>query len=161
MDKQFFENKIRMLTDAKLQDLLRVRYDTNQMVVDLAIEEAKRRNIQIPPVAVPPERHAEARIADMKTLQEWNWGAFRLAPFWTLSNKLEKWTIVTLIPFVNLIAVIYLGLKGNRLVYEKSQMRNIGDFMTIQRIWNRWAIAIIWIVLGTSLIALIMYGLAA
>lgn len=125
MDKQFFERKVRDLSDDKLQDLLKLRNDANREIIELAIEEAKKRGRDLPEVSVSGQSELTKEQEDRKELEKWNWGAFLLAPFWTLSNKLEKWTILTFIPGVNLAAVIYLGLYGNRLAYDKSDIRNM------------------------------------
>jgi hypothetical protein len=151
MDSEFFERKVRELSDDKLLDLLKLRNDANREIIDLAIEESKKRGLEIPHVSIPlneTDRGAE----EMKKLEKWNWGAFLLAPFWTLSNKLEKWTILTFIPGVNIPTVIYLGLKGNRLAYQKSAIKNIDQFMTLQGHWNAWAIRLFWIGIGISVI---------
>src|SRR5687768_6012254 len=139
MEKEFFERKVQQLSDDKLQDLLKLRYEANREIISLAIEEAKKRGIDVPEVGVPSNKALNVEQEEWKKLEKWNWGAFVLAPFWTLANGLERWTILTFIPGVNLAAVIYLGLYGNRLAYEKSDIRNIEHFMVLQEHWNKWA----------------------
>src|SRR5688500_14026281 len=108
MDKEFFERKVRELSDDKLQNLLKLSNEANREIIELAIEEAKKRGLDLPEVSVPGKSELTIEQEDRSKLEKWNWGAFLLAPFWTLSNKLEKWTILTFIPGVNLAAVIYL-----------------------------------------------------
>jgi hypothetical protein len=153
MDREFFERKVRELSDDKLLDLLRLRYDANREIIDLAIAEAKKRGLDLPEASIPLNKFVTEQ-EEMKKLEKWNWGAFLLAPIWTLSNKLEKWTILTFIPGVNIPTVIYLGLKGNRLAYNKSEIRNIDQFMTLQGQWNTWGIRFFWIALGVSILGL-------
>ncbi len=154
MDKEFFERKIRELSDDKLRDLLKLGYEANRDIVDLAIDEAKKRDLELPDISVSGDDATVEELSDRKKLEKWNWGAFLLAPFWTLANKLEKWTILTFIPGVNLLAVIYLGRYGNRLAYDKSDIRNIEHFMVLQGQWNKWAIRIFWLVIAASIVGL-------
>lgn len=116
-----------------------------QEIIDLAIEEAKKRGLEGPEVSVSGNKASNVEQEQRKKLEKWNWGAFLLAPFWTLANKLEKWTILTFIPGVNLVAVIYLGRHGNRLAYDKRDIRDTEHFMILQGQWNKWAIRIFWL----------------
>ena len=154
MNREFFERKVRELSDENLQGLLKLRYEANRDIIDLAIEEAKKRKLDLPEVSVSADTVGTAGREERKKLDKWNWGAFLLAPVWTLSNKLEKWTILAFIPGVNVAAVIYLGLYGNRLAYEKSDIRNIEHFMALQREWSKWAIRIFWLALTAGIIGL-------
>lgn len=120
MDKKFFERKVGELSDDKLQDLLKFRYDANREIIDLAIDGAKKRGMDLPEISASEDNAMSEEESHRKKMENWNWAAFLLAPFWTLSNKLEKRTILTFIPGVNLVAVIYLGLYGNILAYNKS-----------------------------------------
>ncbi|HEX8037760.1 MAG TPA: hypothetical protein VF490_01355 [Chryseosolibacter sp.] len=159
MDKEFFEQKVRQLGDDKLQELLKLRYDTNREVIDLAITEANRRGLDLPEISVPDKKEEVLEQENRKKLEKWNWGAFLLAPFWTLSNRLEKWTILTFIPGVNLAAAIYLGMYGNRLAYDKSDIRDIEHFMVLQGQWNKWAIRILWLGIVASIVGLFISAL--
>lgn len=85
-------------------------------------------------------------------------GSLSLAPVWTFSNKLEKWTILTFIPGVNLVAVIYLGLYGNKLAYDKSDISNIEHFMVVQGHLNKWTIRIFWLAIAASIVGLFISG---
>ena len=120
----------------------------------MAIEEAAKRGLDVPEVSFSGSKAVNDEEHDRKKLEKWNWGAFLLAPFWTLANKMEKWTILTFIPGVNLVAVIYLGRHGNRLAYDKSDIRNIEHFMVLQGHWNKWAIRIFWLGIAASIVGL-------
>ena len=87
-----------------------------------------------------------------KKLNKWNWGAFWLAPLWTLANKLEFWTFLCFIPFLNFFIYFYLGYYGNRLAYEKSDFDSVDDFMEVQKEWNQWGIR--FIILGILILLL-------
>jgi hypothetical protein len=54
-----------------------------------------------------------------------------------------EWKIISLIPVVNLIAAIHLGVNGNRLAFEKSKIKSVDEFMFIQSQWNFWGISAI------------------
>ena len=140
MDDTFFKGKISELSDDKLRKLLTIRYHANQRVVDIAMTEAKRRGIALPEIS----EHAETPEQDLEKLENWHWGAFLLAPFWTLANRLDRWFILLLIPGVNVWALIYLGMKGNKLAYEKSNIRNADDFMRLQKLWSDRGIRVFW-----------------
>lgn len=67
----------------------------------------------------------------------WNWGAFFLTWIWGLGNR--TWiALLALIPFVNFIMMVVLGLKGNQWAWEKGQWRDETHFRKVQR---NWAIA--------------------
>jgi serine/threonine protein kinase len=74
----------------------------------------------------------------------WNWGAFLLAPFWLLPNRV--WIgLLTWVPVVGFWVAIALGVKGNEWAWKSRRWQSIDQFKTHQR---RWAIA--GIVLGIS-----------
>jgi hypothetical protein len=154
MNREFFERKVSKLSDDKLQDLLKLKYDANREIVALAIKEAGKRGLELLYVPVPPDKDGSKEHDDKQKLEKWNWGAFLLAPFWTLSNKLDKWAILTFIPGVNVIAIIYLGLNGNRLAYDKSDLRSVDEFMILQRHWSNWGVGLFWISLAIFIIGL-------
>lgn len=155
MNIEFFKRKVRELSDEKLIELLTLRHKTKPEIIDLAIKEADNRGLAIPYVPIP-DNEETINETDKQKLTKWNWAAFLMAPFWTLANKLDKWFLLTVIPGVNVVAIIYLGLKGNRLAYEKSTIRNISEFMLFQAHWNKWAIRIMSISIGISLTFMII-----
>jgi len=151
MYKEFFERKIKELTDDKLLNLLqKTRSESNQDIFQLAKDEAERRSIKFEFADTTDKKNVENKPNDKGKLRKWNWGAFLLAPVWTLANKLEMWTILCFVPFVNIGVLFYLGYNGNRLAFEKSNIDSVDDFMVIQNIWGRWGVRIFWfgIVLG-------------
>ena len=77
-------------------------------------------------------------------IKGWNWGAFLLAPFWLLSNRV--WIgLLTWVPVVGFWVAIALGVKGNEWAWKSRRWQSIDSFKTHQK---RWAIA--GIVLGIS-----------
>ncbi len=153
MDKEFFERKIKELADDKLIDLLRkTGNDANPDIFDLAKKEAELRKLKFD---LPDKKAMDNSSNDKEKLKKWNWGAFLLAPIWTLANKLEKWTILCFVPGVNIFVIFYLGQNGNRLAFEKSAIGSVDDFMTVQKDWGRWGVRLLWLGLIVGLLALI------
>ncbi len=58
--------------------------------------------------AVPPE------------VRGWNWGAFLLCPMWGVCNKV--WiSLISLVPYADLIVAIVVGIKGNEWAWKKKR----------------------------------------
>lgn len=77
-------------------------------------------------------------------IKGWNWGAFLLAPFWLLPNRV--WIgLLAWVPFVGFWMAIALGVKGNEWAWKSRRWQSIDQFKAHQK---RWAIA--GIVLGIS-----------
>jgi hypothetical protein len=151
MRDEFFKNKIERLSDEDLIDLVsKARKDrVSTQIFELAQQEANRRHLDFDLIEhqISVEEKTNKLINNTEDLNHWNWGAFILAPFWALSNKLDKWAILSLLPPINIVAMIYLGRNGNRLAYEKSQLESVNDFLQIQKGWTKWGIGIFWILL--------------
>jgi serine/threonine protein kinase len=97
-------------------------------------------------------------------IRGWNWGAFLLAPYWSLANRTWIGLWCLLFPtvglwFLNLLGILhpsltvlfygigfalelgimlFLGRKGNRLAWQNTPWRSITQFKSHQR---KWAIA--------------------
>jgi hypothetical protein len=154
MDKEFFQRKIKELTNDKLIDLLQqTSNESSSDIFELANEEAEQRNLKF---ELTDKDNVENKSDDKEKLRKWNWGAFFLGPVWALANKLEKWAILSFIPFVNIAVIFYLGYNGNRLAFEKSKIDSVDDFMLIQKDWARWGVRIFWFGLVVGLAATIV-----
>ena len=160
MDTEFFKRKVRELDNEKLLALLILRPDANQEIFEIAINEAQKRGLSIPDVAIPDKNEIIDETEKQK-LVKWNWAAFLMAPLWTLANKLDKWALLIFIPGVNVIAIIYLGIKGNQLAYEKTLIKNIDDFMLFQAHWTKSAVRLILISAGISLLFLVISNIGS
>ena len=157
MDKGFFERKIKELTNDKLIDLLqKTENKVNSDIFDLAKKEADFRNLQFSLNKNVEKQLIEIGSDENEKLKKWNWGAFLLAPIWTLAHKLEKWTILWFVPGVNDIVIFYLGINGNRLAFEKSSIKSIDDFITVQKDWGRWSVRLIIIGIICGLFSMIL-----
>ncbi|AYB31597.1 hypothetical protein [Chryseolinea soli] len=144
-DQEFFQRKISSLTNERLLALLQLRRDANEALITLAAQEATERNMAVRLPEPPAMTQGNAPASDPSKLKRWNWGAFLLAPVWTCANKLDLWTVVLFIPPVNIVALFYLGFKGNQLAYAKNTTNTIDDFIQIQRHWTKGVIQVIWI----------------
>ncbi|MBL7853723.1 MAG: hypothetical protein JNL17_04970 [Cyclobacteriaceae bacterium] len=155
MDKEFFLRKIKALTDDKLIDLLqKTSGESNPDILELAKEEAGKRNLKLELTHKDDKINIESKSNDHRKLRKWNWGAFILAPIWTLANRLEKWTILCFVPILNIVVAFYLGYNGNRLAFGKSKIDSVDDFMVIQKNWGLWGVRLFWLGLlgGLSLL---------
>jgi len=76
-------------------------------------------------------------------LDRWNWGAFFLNWIWGIGNSTFI-ALLALIPFVNIIMIIVLGLRGSRWAWRNRYWRDAEHFRSTQR---KWAIAglIVWL----------------
>ncbi len=94
-----------------------------------------------------------------RELRKFNWGAFAFSWFWGACNGVFHKCIVALVLFVialfwpNIILVlvligyaIYLGINGNRWVYNEKRITDVPKFIKGQRIWA----AAVLILLGLS-----------
>lgn len=75
-------------------------------------------------------------------IKGWNWGAFLLEPLWGLSHSVWL-SLLTFVPLVNFIVIIYLGIKGNELAWKKNKWKNVDDFKQTQKKWAIWAPALL------------------
>jgi hypothetical protein len=60
MNRNFFENKIKELSDEKLITLINLRHEANQEISALAIEEAKRRGLEVS--SSPPDESKDVHV---------------------------------------------------------------------------------------------------
>ncbi|MEI5677799.1 MULTISPECIES: cytochrome c oxidase assembly factor Coa1 family protein [unclassified Mesorhizobium] len=76
-------------------------------------------------------------------LDRWNWGAFFLNWIWGIGNSTFI-ALLALIPGVNIVMIIVLGLRGSRWAWRNRYWRDAEHFRSTQR---KWAIAglIIWV----------------
>lgn len=68
-------------------------------------------------------------------IKGWSWGAFFLNWIWGVGNNTYRafWVFV---PYVNLIMIIYLGLKGNELAWKHKKWESIEQFKKVQKKWT-------------------------
>ena len=78
----------------------------------------------------------QGKLAAMpKEIQGWTWGAFLLNWIWSISNNV--WIgLLALIPVVNIVILITLGMKGNEWAWQNKRWDSIADFKEIQARWR-------------------------
>jgi predicted PurR-regulated permease PerM len=80
----------------------------------------------------------------------WNWGAFIFSWLWGLFNGTYI-ALLSLIPYVGIIMVIILGIKGNEWAWRYKHWDNVEHFKKVQR---KWAIAAL-ILIGIAILGII------
>ena len=82
-------------------------------------------------------------------LDRWNWGAFFLNWIWGIGNS--TWiALLALVPFVGLIMMIVLGLRGSRWAWRNRAWRDAEHFRRTQRAWAIAGLAIWLAVIGAA-----------
>lgn len=90
MDKKFFERKVRQLSDDKLQDLLKLRYQANREIVDLAIDEAKKRGLELPDISVSGYDAIAEEQSDRKKLEKMELGSLSSCSFLDIGEQIGE-----------------------------------------------------------------------
>jgi len=80
---------------------------------------------------VPPE------IAD-----GWNWGAFTLPLFWSISHSSWIGLLCLFGICPSLVVGIILGLNGNKWAWQKRKWQSIEQFRQVQGTWAAWGIGV-------------------
>ena len=82
-------------------------------------------------------------------LRGWNWGAFLLTWIWGLGNRTPI-ALLALIPGVNFVMMVVLGLKGNVWAWRNDTWKSVEHFRTTQRYWAIGGVAV-WVTLAVIL----------
>ena len=82
------------------------------------------------------DKHEGKERSDIPAgVKGWSWGAFFLTWIWGMSNRV--WiSLLALIPFVNLIVAIVLGIKGREWAWKAQNWTDLEQFNKRQRRWN-------------------------
>ncbi len=106
--------------------------------------------------AAAPAHPAFAAAQSMpEGVKGWSWGAFWLCWIWAIANK--TWIgLLALIPFVNLIMSVVLGIKGREWAWQNNTWTSLEHFNRVQRNWSiaGWIVGAIYI---AALIGLSMH----
>lgn len=89
-----------------------------------------------PESTMPQSGHGPATVVPPEVMR-WNWGAFLLHWIWGIFNNTFI-ALLCLIPFVNLVMIFILGIKGNEWAWRNKQWQSIEHFHDTQK---KWAIA--------------------
>lgn len=70
-------------------------------------------------------------------IKGWCWGGFLLNWIWSIGNK--TWIgLLALIPYVGLIMMIVLGVKGREWAWQNKRWDSVDHFQQVQRRWSIW-----------------------
>jgi len=90
-----------------------------------------------------------------REVKKWNWGAFLLTFIWGIGNRVYI-SLLALIPIVNIVMAVILGVKGNEWAWRKNRSLSLAEFKQLQKSWAKWGIIIIAI---TSVVFLVLIKL--
>lgn len=71
----------------------------------------------------------------------WSWGAFGITWIWGIGNQVYI-ALLALIPFVNLVVSIYLGVVGHKLAWQKRRFASLQQYQETMRAWNAWGLGV-------------------
>ncbi len=81
-------------------------------------------------------------------LEGWNWGAFLMTLWWSLSHSawIGLLVLLGLVPHVGWIAALIvscvLGKNGNLWAWQNRHWDNVEHFRATQRVWTWWGIGV-------------------
>lgn len=88
------------------------------------------------------------------SVKGWSWGAFFLGWIWAVGNKV--WIgLLCLIPYVGLIFIFVLGVKGRQWAWEKNKWDSVEHFNRVQKKWSFWGVIIVLGITGLGILAAI------
>lgn len=71
----------------------------------------------------------------------WSWAAFLATPIWGIGNHVWL-SLLSLIPGLGLLVMIWMGLKGRQMAWNRARWDGVEHFQLIQRRWSQW---VVWI----------------
>ena len=88
-------------------------------------------------------------------IRGWNWGAFFFGWLWGIPNRVGL-SLLSAIPYVGVIMLIVLGVKGNEWAWRHKKWDSIEHFKSTQRRWGIAGVVVLAIsfVLGISVVLL-------
>jgi len=93
-------------------------------------------------------------------IRGWNWGAFLFNWIWGIGNNV--WiALLALIPWVNIVMVFVLGVKGSEWAWQSKRWNSVEHFKKTQSIWTKVAIGItIGVILINVIVFIVIFALA-
>lgn len=93
-------------------------------------------------------------------IKGWNWGAFLLNWIWSIGNQV--WIgLLALIPCVNIIMAIILGVKGSEWAWQNRQFESVEQFKAVQRAWAIWGLVILLVSVVIYIVSAVVGGMMA
>ncbi|WP_341328413.1 zinc ribbon domain-containing protein [Methylotuvimicrobium sp. KM2] len=102
--------------------------------------------------SVPPQAASLPASALPEGIKGWSWGAFWLSWVWAIFNK--TWIgLMALIPLVNLVMMVILGLKGREWAWRNKAWPSVEHFNRVQKKWSLagWIIMVASLILGIAI----------
>ncbi|MCL4310717.1 MAG: ribonuclease G [Actinomycetota bacterium] len=75
-------------------------------------------------------------------IYKWNWGAFLLSFFWSISNGVWIGLLVLVFP-IGIIMPFVLGTHGSKWAWQKGDYSSVEEFMQEQRKWRNAGLAVV------------------
>jgi hypothetical protein len=88
-------------------------------------------------------------------IKGWNWGAFIFNWLWGLFNGTYI-ALLSLIPYVGIIMMIILGVKGNEWAWRYKRWDNVEHFKRVQKKWTITGMILIGIAILGIIVALVI-----
>ncbi len=90
----------------------------------------------------------------------WSWGAFLLNWIWAIFNK--TWIgLLCFIPYVGLIMVFVLGVKGREWAWRNKRWESLEHFNNVQRKWSLWGLILLFLPAVIGILAAILIPMFA
>lgn len=86
-----------------------------------------------------------------KEIEKWNWGAFLITFFWGIWHKQWILSLLWLIPGLNIIISILLGIKGSKWAWQSKKWESVDQFQEAQKNWGFWGLIIVGLSLFLSM----------
>ncbi len=71
--------------------------------------------------------------SERSELTKWSWSAFFGASLWAFGSRLYGWGVVSLIPGINVVAALVLGMRGRRESWKDGEWKDFADFWKRQK----------------------------
>lgn len=95
----------------------------------------------------PKKIKLPASADEKRIVRKWSWGGFGLGWIYMAGMRtgwlILLFLILNLIPLVNIISMIYLGIEGRKIAWERREWKDFDEYGEVQRKWDVWGIAIL------------------
>ena len=88
-------------------------------------------------------------------IKGWSWGAFGFSWIWGIFNGTFI-SLLALIPYVNIIMIIILGIKGKEWAWRNKKWDSVEHFKRVQRLWSK-----VWVIIFFTLCGIAILGVVA
>jgi len=107
------------------------------------------------PVKEYDERSGKGPASEIPDeIKKWNWGAAGLNIIWGAYHGVWL-SYISLIPYVNWVWWIILGIMGNKWAWSKRYWKSVEEFQEAQRKWKVWGIIFLIIPLIFMILAVV------